>query len=254
MTDGTYRELVGRWKALGAAGDVVVREVACVNAPRTLLCAEFGDPHRPAVAIAAGTHGDEPAGAWALLEMVEDGAWHPAFSYRLWPCVNPTGFSSGTRESADGLDLNRTFGRGGTSPEARAMLVSNRNRHFALSLDLHEDCDAVGFYCYEYGGGDIGGAVVAALDEAGLPVDPLCETFTTAGPLDDARCRRKRGRIVPDGAAEAAVLGGLSYSLRMVRGTAVRALTFESPGRAGWPVRLAMHRTAMAAALRVAAE
>lgn len=254
MTDGTYCELVRRWKALGTTGDVAVREVACVNAPRTLLCVEFGDHRRPTVAIAAGAHGDEPAAAWALLEMVQSGAWHRGFSYRLWPCVNPTGFSRRTRTSADGWDINRTFGRGGTSPEARAILTSNRDRHFTLSLDLHEDADAAGFYCYEYGGAEIGRAAVAALDEAGLPVDPLAETFGTAGPLDDACCRRERGRIVPDAPAEAALIGGLSYSLRMARGTARRALTFESPGRAEWPVRLAIHATAIAAALAAAAE
>ena len=68
-------------------------------------------------------------------------------------------YAGGTRESADGVDVNRSFGRGGQSPEARAILTANRDRKFVLSIDLHEDCDADGFYCYEYGGGDIGRSV-----------------------------------------------------------------------------------------------
>lgn len=247
--NGTYRDLMQRWKRLGRGGDVRVREVACVNAPRTLLCAEVGDHDLPAVAIAAGVHGDEPAGPWALLQLAESGELDPAFSYRLWPCSNPTGFDAGTRESVDGVDLNRTFGRGGGSPEARAIVTANRDRKFALSLDLHEDCDAAGFYCYEYGGEAIGTAVVAALDAAGIAVDPLDGTFETAGPLDDAACRRERGRILADPRAEATLLGGLSYSLAMVRHAAAHALTFESPGRAAWEARLTTHRTAVRAAI-----
>lgn len=248
-TNGTYRDLVRRWKRLGRESDVRVREVACVNAPRTLLCAELGDHRRPTVTIAAGVHGDEPAGPWALLQVAESGELDPAFSYRLWPCTNPTGFDAGTRESADGVDVNRTFGRGGGSPEARAIVTANRDHKFALSLDLHEDCDAQGFYCYEYGGGAIGTAVVAALDAAGVAVDPLEGTFETAGPLDDSCCRRERGRIVANPSAEGALLGGLSYSLAVARRAAAHALTFESSGTAAWETRLTTHASAVRAAI-----
>ncbi len=246
--NGTYPELERRWKRLRGDG-WSVREVACVGAPRTLICAERGDHTLPSIAIAAGVHGDEPAGPWALLELVESGGLDPAFSYRLWPCTNPTGFDARTRESADGLDLNRTFGRGGQSPEAKAILTANRDRKFELSIDLHEDADATGFYCYEYGGGDDGRRVVAALDAAGLPVDPLQATFETAGPMDDTSCTRERGRITADHRAEAALLGSLSYSLAIARNAARRALTFETPSRASWDLRLSMHRLAVRAAI-----
>jgi murein peptide amidase A len=253
MTNGTYRELERRWKGLRGGGDLRVREVACVNAPRTLLCVEIGSDALPVVAIAAGVHGDEPAGPWALFDLVETQALDPAFSYRLWPCTNPTGFDAATRENADGADVNRTFGRGGSSPEAKAILMANRDRKFALSLDLHEDVDARGFYCYEYGGGEIGRAAIAALDRAGLPVDPLEATLATAGPLDDAHCTRERGRITADHFEEAALLGGLSYSLALARHAARRALTFETPGAAAWELRLASHRTAVRAAIAAVA-
>lgn len=245
----TYQELQWRWKALRGVGDFRVREIACVNAPRTLLCVEWGAHDRPTIAIAAGVHGDEPAGPWALLELVESGALDPAFAYRVWPCTNPTGFEAGTRASVDGLDINRTFGRGGASPEAKAILTANRDRKFALSVDLHEDADATGFYCYEYGGGDLGLAAIAALDAAGLPVDPLEATFAAAGPLDETQCYRERGRITADHIKEAAVLGGLSYSLALARRAARYALTFEAPATAPWATRIASHRTAVVAAV-----
>lgn len=227
----TYQDFAGRWKAL-RSDRVTVREVACVGAPRTLLCVEWGDVRRASIALTAGVHGDEPAGPWTLLDMVASGDLDDRFAYRIWPCTNPSGFEAGTRDSADGVDVNRTFGRGGQSPEARAILTANRNRKFQLSLDLHEDCDAAGFYCYEYGGGSMGLSALRALEDAGYPIDPL-------------------RRVTPDQAAESAMLGGLSYSLAIARNAARHALTFETPVSAPLEARIAMHRTAARAAISV---
>ncbi len=247
-TGGTYRELVKRWRRLHDGGTLTLREIPCAPSGPTLLCAEMGDPSGPAVAIAAGMHGDEPAGAWALLQLAESHALDLQCSYRLWPCTNPTGYEAGTRESIEGLDVNRTFGGAGGSPEAAAVLETNRDTAFALSLDLHEDCDATGFYCYEYGGAQLGRRVIAALEARGFPIDPLEITFGLAGPLDGARCRRERGRIVADALEEAALIGGLSYTLAIAR-SARYALTFETPSPAAWRLRVAMHRTAVPAAI-----
>lgn len=247
--NGTYRDLELAWKALRATRDLRVREVACVGAPRTLLCVEVGDHMLPSIALAAGVHGDEPAGPWALLDFVAAGKLDPRYAYRIWPCTNPTGFLAGTRESCDGVDLNRTFGRGGSSPEAKAILTANRDRSFALSIDLHEDCDASGFYCYEYGGAELGRAAVAAIDAAGLPVDPLAATFDLTSPLDESACVRERGRIAADAGLEAAGLGAYSYSMLLARRAARHALTFETPSSLPWEQRIAMHALATAAAV-----
>lgn len=248
-TGGTYRELRARCTGLRAGDALRVDEIACPMADRKLLCIELGNPRGPAVSIAAGVHGDEPAGPWALLGLLEERALDPRFNYRIWPCTNPTGFESRTRVSVDGLDVNRSFDGTGTSPEARAVLDANRGRAFTLSLDLHEDCDASGFYCYEYGGGAIGRCVIAALDADGFQIDPLDTTLRLAGPLDDAQCARERGRVIADPFAEAALLGGLSYSLAFARGGTRFALTFETPSAASWEKRLRMHRAAVLAAI-----
>jgi hypothetical protein len=245
----TYHELVRRWQTLDGRDAVRVRELQTRRPGRSLLCVDVGNRQGPLVAIAAGVHGDEPAGPWALLDLVENGRLNPRCSYRIWPCTNPTGFAARKRTSADGVDVNRTFGGSGASPEASVILAANRGLTFALSLDLHEDCDAQGFYCYEYGGGEIGRRVIAELDAHRLPIDRLDVTFALAGPLDDARCLRERGRVVVDPADEAMLLGGLSYSLALARRGARRALTFESPSNAAWETRLAMHTIAVTAAL-----
>lgn len=241
-----YGALAARWKALRASGEVAVREVACVGAPRTLLCGERGDYHSPLVALSAGVHGDEPAAPWALLELFERSELSDRYAIRIWPCTNPTGFANGTRENAEGVDVNRSFGRGGQTPEARAIVTANRDRKYVLSIDLHEDCDAEGFYCYEYGEAGIGRAVVDAVRAAGFPIQDLshCDLGApySGTQLDD-------GVVRPVSQDEIASLGGLSYSLSIVRGAAQRALTFETPVRLAWEERITIHRVAVKAAL-----
>ena len=72
--------------------------------------------------------------------------------------------------------------------------------------------------------------MLSALDDAGYPIDP-------------------QRRITPDPLAEGALLGGLSYSLAIARNAARHALTLETPSRAPWESRVAMHRTAVRAAI-----
>lgn len=168
------------------------------------------------------------------------------YAYRAWPCTNPSGYVLGTRESADNVDVNRTFGRGGQTPEARAIVTANRDRKFALSIDLHEDCDADGFYCYEYGPGDVGRGVVDAVRSAGYPVQDLSQCDLGAPVsglvLDD-------GVVRPPAALEIDAIGGLSYTLSIVRHAARRGLTFETPVRLPWEHRIAIHRVAVKAAI-----
>ncbi|MGZ3516037.1 MAG: hypothetical protein ACXVAM_02565 [Vulcanimicrobiaceae bacterium] len=246
----TYDALEARWKALRATSEISVREVACVGAARTLLCAQFGDQNKPVVVLSAGIHGDEPAGPWALLSILEEGLLDPGFAYRIWACTNPSGYRLGTRENAEGSDVNRSFGRGGQTPEARAIVTANRDRKFVLSIDLHEDCDAQGFYCYEYGDGDLGRAVITAIDAASLPVQAFEGGYDLGAPLAAEHIRFERGHVLPNAIAEGESIGGLSYSLSIVRHATTRALTLESPSLLPWEMRLEMHRTAVVAAVR----
>lgn len=242
----SYEDLQAGWKALRGTGDVSVREVACEGTARTLLCAQWGAQSAPAIALSAGVHGDEPAGPWALLACVQNGELDRRFSYRAWPCMNPSGYAAGTRANADGNDVNRSFGRGGGTPESRAILVSNRNRKFELSLDLHEDVDAQGFYCYEYGGGGIGRAVIDAVRQADFPVQDL-QTCDLGAPLEAVEL--DDGVVRPVYESESGHIGGLSYTMTIVRHAARRALTLETPAALPFERRVAIHRIAVKAAI-----
>ncbi|GAC1566932.1 MAG: hypothetical protein NVS2B3_02380 [Vulcanimicrobiaceae bacterium] len=230
---------------------MTVREVACVGAARTLLVAELvGPPGAPVVALSAGIHGDEPAGPWALLSIVRDGLLDRRFSYRMWPCTNPSGYERQTRANVDGDDINRSFHRGGTTPEARAIVTANRDRTFALSLDLHEDFEADGYYAYEpvvEGRAPFGEALIAALDDGGFPVQTVGEEFDIGYPPEARHLRTlRRGRILNDPDAERAYFAVTPYSIWLLKRAARFALTLESPRRRPWDDRIAMHRTAVA--------
>jgi hypothetical protein len=243
---------------LRVRGYASVREVACVGSPRTLVLAEIpGPPGAAVIAISAGVHGDEPAAPWALLSLVRDRLLDPRFGYRIWTCTNPSGYELGTRENAEGLDINRSFGRGGLTPEARAIITANRDRTFALAIDLHEDFEALGFYLYEPVVGaraPYGEAIVRAMDDAGLPVQDLDDEFELGYTVESQHLRAlERGRVHPDPDAERAFFPETPYSLYMMRRAAKRALTIESPRTQTWDDRIAMHRTAVVVAVDVLA-
>ncbi len=233
-----------------------MREVACVGSARTLVLAEIAGPAgAPAIALSAGVHGDEPAAPWALLSIVRDGLLDPAFSYRIWACTNPSGYAAGTRTNAEGADINRSFGRGGIAPESRAIVTANRDRTFALAIDMHEDYEGDGFYLYEPvvgGRAPYGRAIVAAMDDAGFAVQALDDDFELGYPPEAHHLRTlERGRVLPDPDAERAFFSGTPYSLYMLRRAAARALTLETPREFPWSDRLAMHRMAVVVAIDI---
>jgi len=248
----TYEALERGWKAMRRQG-LRVREVACEGVARTLICAEAGSYERPAIHIAAGVHGDEPAAPWALLSIAADGLLDTqTFSFRLWACTNPSGYRLGTRENAEGRDINRSFSRGGKTPEARAMIVANRDRKFVLSIDLHEDFETEGFYCYEpivNGSAMFGKRIIEALDDAALPVERIDEGFDLAYPPGVPLPPIERGHVMPDVHVEASFGDERPLNPFMLRGAARRVLTFESPRRQPWETRIAIHRVALTTAI-----
>lgn len=256
MPKPRYDELVRAWKALRTSHGLRVREVACVNAARTILIAEAGNEQAETVMLTSGTHGDEPAAPWALYALVRDRLLDPRFAYRIWPCINPTGYVAHTRANAEGLDVNRGFSRGGQSPEARAIITANRDRKFALTIDLHEDFEARGFYAFE----PLASAAqpryaadaIASVEGAGFPIQDLTDVQYDLGSPPEARAIQRigHGTVTVDAKAESRFFpSGLPLSLFMLRGASRAHLTFESPMTRPWDERIAMHRVAVSAVL-----
>ena len=143
---------------------------------------------RPRVYLSAGIHGDEPASSLAMLALVESGVLDQRAVWFVCPLLNPDGLRRNARGNADGVDLNRDY-RNPQSAEARAHIRwLRRQPNFNLSLCLHEDWEATGFYLYELNSGPGPSAADAILRRAGqfLPIDP--------SPLIDGR--EARGGII----------------------------------------------------------
>jgi protein MpaA len=139
-----------------------VQEVALESGWKNIPigAAESSDPQLPAfqrmakdarkhLYISSGMHGDEPAGPLALLRLFEEDEWPDDISLFVVPCLNPGGFVRNTRENEHGIDLNRDY-RSQKAPRVRAHIrwLEERPR-FNLTLLLHEDWEANGFYLYE---------------------------------------------------------------------------------------------------------
>jgi protein MpaA len=103
----------------------------------------------PRVYVSAGIHGDEPAGPCAILKLLEEERLPSGVDYHLLPCLNPVGFLANQRGNPQGIDLNRDF-RHPLSPEVRSHVRWLEGQPpYDLTLCLHEDWEARGFYLYE---------------------------------------------------------------------------------------------------------
>lgn len=136
-----------------------------------------GNPKR--ALISAGIHGDEPAGVETILTFLEKKLFAPyldSWELTLLPCINPSGFNKGTRENADGVDLNRKF-RDPAPPEEVRWVQSHFQTPFDLDLELHEDIDSPGYYLYQKENGSLSELGRSILDQVAaiMPLNDLEE-------------------------------------------------------------------------------
>lgn len=197
---------------------------------------------RPRLYLSAGIHGDEPAPPLALLEMLEAGVFDHRAGWFLCPLLNPAGFLQSSRENAAGLDLNRDY-LDSRSEEIRAHVRwLRRQPNFDLTLAVHEDWEAKGYYLYEQNPQNrpsLAEPMLAAAASA-CPIDP--------SPEIDGR-EAVHGIIRPVGDPLLREKWPESIYLRVHHTTL--AYTIESPSAFALPVRIAAHRAALETALRL---
>ncbi len=141
--------LATRLQAAGrAAGFRVEPFGAIAGCPLFALTKRTPGP-RPRIYLSSGIHGDEPAPPLALLELLESGTFDHRATWFLCPLLNPAGLSRGIRENAGGLDLNRDYKALRSAEIAAHVGWLARQPNFDLTLCLHEDWEAKGFYLYE---------------------------------------------------------------------------------------------------------
>ena len=121
--------------------------------------------------IFAAIHGDEPAGALGviqlLLELAQLPEWAANYHVTAYPICNPTGFEDNTRESRRGRDLNREFWKASAEPEVRILEAELRQGHFHGLIQLHADDTSDGIYGFVRGHTLTENLLRPALQEAG---------------------------------------------------------------------------------------
>ncbi len=128
-----------------------------------------GDPIR--IGIFGTIHGDEPAGALAIVQFLADLAAEPSLAedYQIvaYPLCNPTGFEDNTRNSRSGRDLNREFWKDSTQAEVQILENELRTQHFQGLIQLHADDTSEGIYGFVRGATLTENLLRPALREAG---------------------------------------------------------------------------------------
>jgi murein peptide amidase A len=107
------------------------------------------------IAIFAGIHGDEPEGCYAVAQFLQLLESRPelatGYCLSFYPICNPTGFEDRTRETRDGVDLNREFWRESQAPEVRLLEEELRLQRFDGLIALHSDDTSEGLYGFVRG-------------------------------------------------------------------------------------------------------
>ena len=207
-----------------------------------------GPAGSPRFLLSAGIHGEEPGAPVGLLDWFEHAAsrWLNVFSIEAFPCLNPYGYERGVRCDAAGRDLNRCF-REEDPPPAIAMVRSTcASRRYAMAVDMHEDCDYLGFYLYERlaDGPAVAPALLARVSMEG-PV-----SYGEEGddpPIEKGLVRLQDPRGVPlEQLAQGRDRWPLAFYLYHV---ADHVITVETPGQQPLRLRARMQRAAVETAL-----
>ena len=166
-------EQLARFKALAQLHGFREEPYGEINGFSLLALTKRPSGVKPRVYLSAGIHGDEPAGPAALLRLLEQGFFDERAVWFLCPVMNPVGLSRGTRENADGVDLNRDYRGTPRSREVQSHIRWLQSQpNFDLTICLHEDWESVGFYLYERNP-DTTAAVAESMIRAVSPVCPI---------------------------------------------------------------------------------
>ena len=201
---------------------------------------------RPRIYVSAGIHGDEPAPPLALLEMLEAGVFDTRAVWFLCPLLNPAGLARGTRENAAGLDLNRDY-KDLLSVEIAAHAAwLQRQPNFDLTLCLHEDWESKGFYLYELNPSGRSSLAELMINN----VAKICPIETA--PVIDGRAVAAPGIIRP--VSDPLMRENWPEAIYLRAHHTTLGYTLETPSAFPIAQRIAAHRAAVEAALRLSTQ
>lgn len=233
--------------------DALDKVIMAAGAERDLLCEVGGFPlyayrlvrqnSERSVYLSAGVHGDEPAGPLALLELVKGGLLGAPCSWYICPLLNPTGMAVGTRENAEGVDLNRDYLKQRTV-EVKSHVAWLDGKVLDFAISLHEDWESTGFYFYEINQVEDRPQRYKRMVEAVssvMPMEPNIE-------IDDHKVR-ELGWIYHR--SEADEPSNWPEAIFLAKQGCPLSFTFETPSAVALELRVSAHQRAVRAALKL---
>lgn len=132
--------------------------------------------NKPCVLVAAGFHGEEPAGCWGLLNFLEtaEDKLLSECAISFLPLVNPTGARVGKRLNTWGENPNSGFchtSSGSPAPSREGKILIENIQKLKKAgrdgfLSLHEDIDSNEFYIYTFENSNAPGEFSVAMKNA----------------------------------------------------------------------------------------
>ena len=236
-------ELAARFEAAGRAAGFCIERFGEIAGCPLLALTKRTPGRRSRIYLSAGIHGDEPAPPLALLELVEAGVFDASAVWFICPLLNPLGFTRGTRENADGLDLNRDYKHLCSAEIQAHRRWLQRQPNFDLTFCVHEDWESKGFYLYE-------------LNPHQRPTlaEPMIAAVERVCPIEiasviDGRATAARGIIRP--VSDPLLRDQWPEAIYLRAHHTTLGYTIESPSALPLPQRIAAHRAAIETALRL---
>lgn len=155
-----YHEQLGAWhKNIGMSLGYDLESLGEVGSFPVWLLSQRQTVPGPNFLIAGSFHGEEPCGAWGILEFLnlrlQD--FHGRANLSFIPLVNPTGFNANRRTNDLGQNPNCGFvqeAKDGSPSVEGQMLLRHEDRLLELAKDgflsLHEDSEEFRTYMYSF--------------------------------------------------------------------------------------------------------
>ncbi|HTI72868.1 MAG TPA: succinylglutamate desuccinylase/aspartoacylase family protein [Candidatus Limnocylindria bacterium] len=122
---------------------------------RYLFLGPSGGAEPIRLGLFATIHGDEPEGAYALIDFIRRLEASPSlaqgYALFIYPLCNPSGYEDATRCSRRGRDLNREFWNRSSEPEVQLLEQELYLQNFHGILSLHSDDTSTGLYGFVKG-------------------------------------------------------------------------------------------------------
>ncbi|MBI3413902.1 MAG: M14 family metallocarboxypeptidase [Verrucomicrobia bacterium] len=191
--------------------------------------------------LSTGIHGDEPAGPLAISRLLQENSWPDGLAVWLCPCLNPTGFPLNRRETAKGHDLNRQY-HAPEAAETRAHITWLKQQpKFDVTICLHEDWEARGFYLYELN-----------LDQRPSHAEAMIENVSPVCPIDHSETiegRSARAGIIRP-SADPRTRPQWPEAFYLIQNHTRHSYTLEAPSDFPLPLRVAALVTAVRTVLQ----